>query len=139
MGSQMTNIINLIKIPSLGDERGGLISVESGAQIPFDIKRVYTIFNTKKGQPRGFHAHKSLRQVLICITGKCQILLDNGRQRETVILDEATHGLLLENFIWREISECTDDCVLLVIASDIYCEEDYIRDYEIFKDLVGQS
>ena len=126
------NLIKLIDLPSLGDERGSLVAIEGNKNIPFDIKRVYYIFGTQKDIARGFHAHKELNQVAVCITGKCRMLLDNGNTKENVWMDSATKGVLIEDMVWHEMHDFSDDCVLLVLASDIYDESDYIRNYQAF-------
>ena len=125
-------LIKLIDLPSLGDERGSLVAIEGNKNIPFDIKRVYYIFGTQKDIARGFHAHKELNQVAVCITGKCRMLLDNGNTKENVWMDSATKGVLIEDMVWHEMHDFSDDCVLLVLASDIYDESDYIRNYQAF-------
>ncbi|MDP2636857.1 MULTISPECIES: FdtA/QdtA family cupin domain-containing protein [unclassified Pseudoalteromonas] len=126
------SLIKLINLPPLGDERGSLVSLESNKSIPFDVKRVYYIFGTKPGVSRGFHAHKKLKQVAVCVTGKCRMTLDNGTQREDEWLDSATKGILIEDMIWREMHDFSEDCVLLVLASEHYDESDYIRSYDEF-------
>jgi dTDP-4-dehydrorhamnose 3,5-epimerase-like enzyme len=126
------SLIKLIDFPPLGDERGGLVALESNINIPFGIKRVYYIFGTEQGVARGFHAHKQLKQVAVCITGKCRMLLDDGKTKESVWLDAATKGVLIEDMVWREMHDFSDDCVLLVLASEHYDESDYIRDYDEF-------
>lgn len=128
----MSNLVRLIDFAPLGDERGSLVALETNKTVPFDIKRVYYIFGTKLGVARGFHAHKSLRQVAVCVTGSCRMLLDNGQQKEEVLLDSPTKGLLIEDLVWREMHDFTHDCVLLVLASEHYDEADYIRDYDEF-------
>lgn len=130
---KMGNLIEWIDFPALGDNRGSLVALESNETIPFDIKRVYYLFGTKKDVTRGLHAHIKLKQVILCVTGSCNILLDNGDVSESVILDCPTKGLLIDSLVWREMSDFTSDCVLLVIASEHYNESDYIRDYEKFK------
>jgi len=132
----MDRLIKWIDFPPLGDDRGSLVAIERNKTITFDVKRVYYIFGTKKDVTRGLHAHLALKQVLICITGSCEILLDDGKNRESVWLDSPTRGLLVEDLVWREMSNFSADCVLLVIASEIYDESDYIRDYEEFQRLV---
>ena len=82
------------------------------------------------------HAHRNLKQVMLCITGSCKIMLDDGKRRESVWLNSPVRGLLIENLVWREMSNFSPDCVLLVLASELYSEEDYIRNYETFKSLV---
>jgi len=132
----MSELVKWIDFPPLGDHRGSLVAVESDQTIPFDIKRVYYVFNTIEGVTRGMHAHLALKQVMLCVTGSCKILLDDGFSRESVTLDSPTKGLLIESFVWREMSEFSPDCVLLVIASEHYEESDYIRDYNKFKKLI---
>jgi dTDP-4-dehydrorhamnose 3,5-epimerase-like enzyme len=126
------SLIKTLAFKSLGDERGSLIALEGNKSVPFDIKRVYYIFGTKEGVSRGFHAHRNLKQVAVCVTGSCEFVLDNGKQKEKVILDSATKGLLIEGLIWREIYDFSPDCVLMVLASEYYDELDYIRDYDEF-------
>jgi len=107
--------------------------------VPFDIKRVYYIFGTKEGVSRGFHAHRNLKQVAICVTGSCRFVLDNDKQREEVVLDKSTIGLLIDNLTWREMYDFSPDCVLMVLASEYYDESDYIRDYQEFLKAVNNG
>ena len=125
------SLIKLIDLPSLGDQRGGLVAIESNQSIPFEIKRLYYIFNTTN-QSRGFHAHIDLKQVAVCVKGSCRFILDNGHVREEVILSSPTQGLYIDALTWREMHDFSDDCVLLVLASEHYDENDYIRDYSYF-------
>lgn len=125
------SLIKLIDLPSLGDQRGGLVAIESNQSIPFEIKRLYYIFNTTN-QSRGFHAHIDLKQVAVCVKGSCRFILDNGHVREEVILSSPTQGLYIEALTWREMHDFSEDCVLLVLASEHYDESDYIRDYQDF-------
>lgn len=115
-----------------GDDRGQLVALEALRDIPFEIKRVYYMYDTKKGVRRGFHAHKSLEQILICIHGTCKILLDNGNEKKIVSLEKPYEGLYISNDMWREMYDFSADAVLLVLASDYYEEEDYIRNYDEF-------
>ena len=126
------SLIKTINFPPLGDDRGSLVALESFKTVPFEIKRVYYIFGTKEGVARGFHAHKSIKQVMVCVTGSCNILLDNGLKREEVLLDSPTKGLLIEDLIWREMHSFSPDCVLIVLANEYYKENDYIRNYQEF-------
>ncbi|WP_286717300.1 sugar 3,4-ketoisomerase [Thalassolituus sp. UBA2009] len=125
-------LIRLIDLPPLGDERGSLVAIEANKHIPFEVKRVYYIFGTQSGVSRGFHAHKNLHQLAVCVAGKCRMLLDDGVNKESVWLDSPTKGLLIGNNVWREMHEFSNDCVLLVLASEYYDESDYIRDYSDF-------
>lgn len=126
------SLVQLIDLPDLSDHRGGLIALESSQSIPFELKRIYYIFKTIDNQARGFHAHKNLKQVAICLHGSCKFILDNGYQKEEVVLSSPAQGLLIESLMWREMHDFSDDCVLLVLASEHYDESDYIRDYADF-------
>ena len=120
------------KFEIIGDSRGSLISLEGIKNIPFEIKRAYYVFATKEGVRRGLHAHKKLKQVLVCVNGSCNILLDDGHEKEVVELNKPDSALYIEGVIWREMYDFSDDCVLLVLADDYYDEKDYIRDYSEF-------
>lgn len=124
--------INIVRLEEHGDERGTLIAVEQLKNIPFEIKRVYYMYDTVKGVRRGFHAHKCLKQILICVKGSCKILLDNGTEKAEVLLDEPNKGLIIESNIWREMFDFSEDAVLVVLASELYDESDYIRNYDDF-------
>ena len=119
-----------------GDDRGMLIALEEFKDIPFEIKRVYYMYDTKAGVRRGFHAHRSLEQILVCIHGSCKVQLDNGIEKKIVALERPYEGLYISNDIWREMFDFSPEAVLIVLASDYYKEEDYIRDYEEFLMLV---
>lgn len=125
-------LVQWINFPALGDERGGLVALEGSKAVPFEIKRVYYIFGTQRGVARGFHAHKQLQQVAVCITGKCRMVLDDGQSREEVWLDSPCKGLIINKMIWREMHDFSADCVLLVLASEHYDENDYIRSHAAF-------
>ena len=115
-----------------GDERGMLVALEEFKDIPFEIKRVYFMYETKSDIHRGFHAHKNLEQILICIHGSCKVRLDNGLEKKVVSLEKPYEGLYISNDMWRQMYDFSEDAVLLVLASDFYHEEDYIRDYDEF-------
>jgi len=119
-----------------GDDRGSLIALEQYKEIPFDIKRVYYIFDTKEGVRRGYHAHKNLKQVAVCVKGSCKFLLDDGKSKEYVELNSPDIGLLIDKFVWREMYDFSPDCVLVVFADDYYDESDYIREYRQFIEIV---
>ena len=122
-----------------GDDRGQLVALEEFIDIPFEIKRVYYMYETGEGVRRGFHAHKSLEQILICIHGTCKILLDNGFEKKIVPLEKPYEGLYISNDMWREMYDFSPDAVLLVLASDLYDESDYIRDYDEFIKMVNSK
>jgi len=122
----------LVDFKTLGDERGSLIAIEEGYNAPFDIKRVYYIFDTQKGVERGFHAHINLKQICIVVKGSCTFIIDNAKTREEITLNNPNQGLFIEGLIWREMKDFSKDCVLVVLASEHYDESDYIRDYDDF-------
>ena len=128
----------LIHFRPLGDERGSLIAIEAEKSVPFPVRRVYYIFATKKGVERGFHAHKALNQVAVAVTGSCEMVLDDGQSKATVLLDSSEKGVLIGPGMWRVMRNFSSDCVLLVLADQHYDEADYIRDYEEFKKWVNQ-
>jgi dTDP-4-dehydrorhamnose 3,5-epimerase-like enzyme len=128
--------VQFLQLQTHGDERGSLIALEEGKNIPFEVKRVYYMFETGEGVRRGFHAHKSLKQVAIAVRGSCRFMLDDGREKIDVRLDDPCQGLLIESFIWREMYEFTPDCVLMVLADNFYDEADYVRDYATFLAMV---
>ena len=122
-----------------GDERGMLVALEEFKDIPFEIKRVYYMYDTKPGVRRGYHAHKNLEQILVCVHGSCDVLLDNGTEKKIVSLEKPYEGLYVPNDMWREMYNFSEGAVLLVFASDIYKEEDYIRDYDDFLKFVKKG
>lgn len=128
----------LITIKENGDERGLLTVIEENKSIPFAIKRVFYIYKTLPGIRRGFHAHYKTRQALISISGSCKVFLNNMVREEDVTLDSPTKVLLLEPDDWHEMYDFSEDCVLLVLASELYNSDDYIRDYDLFKEVYGK-
>ena len=127
----------LIELTSHGDNRGSLIALEKEHNVPFDIKRVYYIYDTKRGVPRGFHAHENLEQLLICVSGSCKIKVDNGREKEIYELNSPETALYIGKMIWREMYDFSQGCVLMVIASEYYNPEEYIGDYDEFIMRIG--
>ncbi|MEA4924906.1 MAG: FdtA/QdtA family cupin domain-containing protein [Syntrophomonadaceae bacterium] len=119
-----------------GDERGSLVAIEENRDIPFAIKRVYYIFGTGEAVIRGLHAHKTLRQVMICIHGTCSLLLDNGTDKIVVPMHDRDQGILIDAMVWHEMYNFSPDCVLLVLAGDFYDESDYLRDYNEFLSVI---
>ena len=115
-----------------GDSRGQLVALEEFVDIPFRIKRVYYMYDTVAGVVRGRHAHKKLEQILVCIHGNCKIRLDNGKEKKVVHLEKPYEGLYVANNMWREMFDFSPDAVLMVLASELYDESDYIRDYDEF-------
>lgn len=122
----------LINMKVFGDERGKLVSLEGNRNVPFEIKRVYYIFDTLPEQERGKHAHKSLEQIVIAIDGSCQFVLDDGKTRETVWLNRPDIGLYIGKSMWREMKHFSYGCKLVILANEYYDESEYIRDYNDF-------
>ena len=122
----------ILDFPIHGDERGKLIALEKCAYFPFEIKRVYYIYGTKPDTIRGKHAHKNLEQVIICLSGSCDFLLDDGLTQETIHLDNPSKGLYIKHTIWREFKNFSSDCILMVLANKHYNEKEYVRDYAEF-------
>jgi dTDP-4-dehydrorhamnose 3,5-epimerase-like enzyme len=120
---------------AIGDHRGWLAPLEEAKEIPFAVKRVYVIWATAEGVSRGFHAHRDLEQVVVCVAGRCRFEVDDGRSRREFVLDSPKRGLYLGSMIWREMHDFSSDCVLVVLASRLYDADDYIRDYEEFRRL----
>lgn len=123
----------LLDFRDICDHRGHLTALEIGIDIPFDIQRIYYIFNTPAGTERGFHAHKQLEQVLICLNGSVKIRVESlGEKSKVFHLANPSQGLYIGNLVWREMFDFSDEAVLLVLASEHYDESDYIRDYDEF-------
>ena len=137
----MNVVVKELQLPWHGDERGKLIALEALTDlVPFEVKRVYYIFDTTPGTVRGNHAHKDLRQLLVCVSGACTIACEmpDGTKSEHR-LDWPDRGLLIEGLVWRQMKEFSKDAVLLVLASEHYDESDYIRSYDEFRRLSGSG
>lgn len=124
--------LKTVRFKSNGDDRGQLVALEELKNVPFEIKRVYYIYKTIAGVTRGMHAHRKLQQILVCVSGSCRIRLDDGFEKKEILLDDPTLGLYISNDTWREMYDFSPDAVLLVLASEYYDVEDYIRDYDVF-------
>lgn len=135
----MSDIIQLIDIPKIEDPRGNLAVIEKDL-IPYDVKRTYFLFDVPSGAYRGGHAHKECMELLIAISGSFEVILDNGKEKEKerVMLNNPTRGLLIPINIWRELENFSSGAVCLVLASHVYDEADYIRDYQDFTALVNR-
>ncbi|MDA9239172.1 FdtA/QdtA family cupin domain-containing protein [Flavobacteriaceae bacterium] len=130
--------ISLQEIPKISDPDGrGNLSVIEKDVLPFDIKRVYYLYDVPSDSSRGGHAHKQLRQFLIALSGSFDVVLDNGKQRRTITLNRPNKGLLIPSGVWRELENFSAGAVCLSLVSEVYQEEDYIRDYDVFTSFVG--
>lgn len=128
--------VKMYTFPPHGDDRGQLVAIEAMRDLPFEVKRVYYIYDTLEGVRRGFHAHRNLQQILVCVSGSCKIHLDNGTDTAEVLLNKPNEGLYIANDMWREMYDFTPGAVLLVLASEYYDEADYIRNYDAFIEMV---
>ena len=126
----------IYNLPKIRDKRGNLTFIEENVHIPFDIKRVYYLYDVPGGESRAGHAHKKLHQFIIAASGSFDVILDDGIRRKRFFLNRSYYGLYIPNMIWREIDNFSSGSICLVLASDLYDEEDYIRDYEEFKKFV---
>ncbi len=124
--------IKKINFQKHNDTRGNLVVAELGKELPFEVKRVYYIYGVGEGIKRGFHSHKRLEQIYIAIHGSCKVTLTDGDDTRTVVLDNPSEGLYIGHNVWREIHDFSADGVLLVLASETYSEDDYIRSYDEF-------
>ena len=128
--------VKLYRLPHFQDFRGLLSVAEAGEQIPFEVKRIFLVSSVSSSEIRGEHAHRQLRQFLICVHGSCEVIADDGQNRETFLLDDPSIGVLLPPRVWGIQHRFTPDAVLLVLASEKYDPDDYIRDFDEFLALV---
>lgn len=122
----------IVNFTEHGDERGQLIALESQVDFPFSVKRVYYVYGSSPDVVRGRHAHHNLSQMLVCVSGCCDFTLDDGFERTVIHMDSPTKGLLITGVVWREFTNFSKDCVVVVMASEHYDSSDYIFDYEEF-------
>jgi dTDP-4-dehydrorhamnose 3,5-epimerase-like enzyme len=123
----------LIDLPKIADARGNLTFVEGGRHVPFDIKRVYYLYDVPGGADRGGHAHKGLHQLIVAMSGSFDVVLDDGRNKKRIHLNRSYYGLYICPMIWRELDNFSSGSVCLVLASNFYDESDYYRDYSEFQ------
>lgn len=129
----------IIQLPVIPDERGNLSFVEDNRHIPFEIKRVYWLYDVPGGASRGAHAHRELYQLIIAASGSFRVTLDDGRNKESFFLNRSYQGLLVPPGIWRDLDDFSSGAVCMVLASELYDAKDYIRDYEEFLKFKGES
>ena len=122
----------VIQLPKISDPRGNLTFIEGGRHVPFEIKRVYYLYDVPGGVERGGHAHKSLQQLIIALSGSFDVILDDGTQKKRVHLNRSYYGMYVCPMIWRELDNFSSASVCMVLASNLYDEADYYRDYEEF-------
>jgi len=122
----------ILQLPKISDPRGNLTFVESQRHIPFAIKRVYYLYDVPGGESRGGHAHKSLQQLIIAMSGSFDVLLDDGIRKKTVSLNRSYMGVYVPTMTWRELTNFSSGSICMVLASEYYEEDDYYRDYDDF-------
>ena len=133
------NIGDWINLPVIKDPRGDLTFVEANRNVPFDIKRVYFLYNVPVDAERGGHAHVRLEQVIFALSGSFRVTLDDGRSKEEHFLRDPRRGLYIKQFVWREIDLFSQGAVCMVLASEYFDEADYFRDYSNFLTALGLS
>ena len=129
----------IIELPKISDPRGNLSFVEGNKHIPFEIKRVYYLYDVPGGETRGGHAHKNLQQLIIAMSGSFDVILDDGMEKKTVSLNRSYQGLYLPSMMWRDLVNFSSGSVCMVLASDYYNEADYYRDYDEFLNAVKRG
>ncbi|UPW83766.1 FdtA/QdtA family cupin domain-containing protein [Lysinibacillus sp. Ag94] len=126
----------LVELKDISDERGSLVVIENLKEIPFEVKRVYYLYNLRDDKARGFHAHKTLNQAFLCLNGSCKVLLDDGKNQTIYEMNASNQMLLCKNRVWHKMFGFSDNCIFLVLADQEYQEDDYIRNYQDFVETV---
>ena len=133
MGKYSVNDCQVLELGKIhGERRGDITVVENDGMLPFDVKRVYYLYDVPGGASRGSHAHRSLSQLIVAVSGSFQVTLDDGSTRRTFFLNRPYQGLLVRPGIWRDLDDFSSGAVCMVLASEVYVKEDYIRDYQEF-------
>lgn len=130
--------VRIVNLPKITDQRGNLTFVEGGKHIPFDIKRVYYLYDVPGGAERGGHAHKELHQLIIAMSGSFDLVLDDGTEKKRFHMNRSYYGLYLPAMLWRELDNFSSGAVCMVLASNTYDEADYYRDYDEYMSAVTQ-
>ncbi len=138
------NIVNpakceIIDLPKILDHRGNLTFIESYNHIPFDIKRIYYLYDVPGGAERGGHAHGKLKQFIIAANGSFDVIVDDGFEKKRYHLNRSYYGLYIPTVTWRELDNFSSGSFCLVLASEVYDEKDYIRDYDSFKEIANKN
>lgn len=131
------NLCHIIELPKIHDPRGNLTFIEAGRHIPFDIQRVYYLYDVPGGAERGGHAHKNLHQLIIAMSGSFDVVIDDGAQKKRIHLNRSYFGLYICPMIWRELDNFSSGSVCMVLASNQYDESDYYRDYSDYCNAQG--
>jgi hypothetical protein len=128
----MIDLCKIIDLPTIKNPKGNLTFIEAGRHIPFDVRRVYYLYDIPGGEDRGGHAHRALHQLIIAMSGSFDIHLDDGRAKKIVHMNRSYYGLYICPMIWREIDNFSSGAVCMALASELYDEADYYRDYDQF-------
>jgi dTDP-4-dehydrorhamnose 3,5-epimerase-like enzyme len=129
----------IVNFPKITDVRGNLSFIEENKQVPFEIKRIYYLYDVPSGATRGGHAHKQLEQIIIALSGSFDVILDDGINKKTFFLNRPHYGLYIPPGIWRELENFSSNSVALSLVSNFYDESDYIRDYDTFKGMINDG
>ncbi|MEW5709898.1 sugar 3,4-ketoisomerase [Pelomicrobium sp. G1] len=129
----------IIELPKIQDNRGNLTFIEGGRHVPFEIKRVYYLYDVPGGASRAGHGHRKLRQLMIAMSGSFDVTLDDGRERKLFHLNRSYYGLYIPPMLWRDLDNFSSGAVCMVLASDYYDEGDYFRDYDEFLRAVREA
>lgn len=124
---------NVIELPKVHNRAGNITALENLKNVPFQVKRVYYLYDVPGGEDRGGHAHKALKQIIVAASGSFNVLLDDGTNKKVISLNRPGFGLLIVPGIWRELMEFSSGAICLVLASENYDENDYLRNYQEFK------
>lgn len=134
----MTNVTvqecKIIDLPKNHQLNGNLTSITNGVEVPFDVKRIYYLYDVPGGNSRGGHAHKALHQIMIALSGSFSVTLDDGQNKKKFMLNQPYQGLLIPPGLWRDLDNFSSGSICMVLASELYDEEDYFRNYQNFKD-----
>jgi dTDP-4-dehydrorhamnose 3,5-epimerase-like enzyme len=123
---------NVIELPKIHNRAGNITAVNNLNEIPFEVKRVYYLFDIPGGETRGGHGHKELHQLIVAASGSFDVVIDDGKIKKTISLNRPNYGLYITPGVWRDLNNFSSGAVLLVLASDIYKESDYLRSYNEF-------
>jgi dTDP-4-dehydrorhamnose 3,5-epimerase-like enzyme len=129
--------VRIIELPKILDERGNLTFVEGGNHIPFKIERTYMIYDVPGGETRGGHAYMELNEFIVALSGSFDVVLDDGNEKRTYSLNRSYYGLYVPKMIWRSLENFSTNALCMILASEKYNEDDYLRDYDLFKNKIN--
>ena len=135
----MTSFCYPIEVPAITDPRGDLTFIEGGNHVPFEIKRIYYVYNVPVDSLRGGHAHRDLEQVVFALSGSFRMTVDDGRKRQEYYLRNPRKGIYMSRLVWREMDQFSQGAVCMVLASHAFDETDYLRDYDEFLAVVRKT